>query len=282
MAHLCQRKGIPVANRIIFGLIVMAMGVRQAAPEQSGAKGRVLIVCDERVQMEALATFLRAKGGLAVEIVDEKGFPAKTDGLVGIYNFVHHTLDERVEKALIDYATGGGRLVSIHHAISSSKTLNKHWLDFCGVALLTGGRTPDEGGWHVVGGGTVYLVNLRPGHYITTHNVEYTTTVAYTPSDSPSIEQRLPAIAFQRSEMFLNQHFTDGRRKTVLFGMMAVDAKTGTTWMQDRGGWYQPTGRGWHFYLQAGHATGDFHEAAFCQVLLNCLTWPGPEDHNGQ
>lgn len=257
--------------------ILLAVATVSVSAGEERPKPRVVIVCDERVQMEVLATFLREKGGASVEIVDEKAFPEKTDGLDGVYNFVHHTFDERVEKALIDYAEGGGRLISIHHAISSSKIRNRHWLGFCGIALLAGRRPPDEGGWYVVGGGTVHMVNLKPGHYITTHDVEYPKTVAYTPSDAPSIEQHLPAIEFQKSEMFLNQHFTDARRKEVLFGMKAVDPKTGKTYMQDRGGWYQPRGKGWHFYIQAGHATGDYHQPAFCQVLLNCLTWQPPK-----
>lgn len=239
------------------------------------SNGRVLVVCDENVQMEALAKFLTGKGGFEVKIVDQENFPDATEGFRGIFNFVHKPHTEAVEQALIEYAERGGRLISLHHAISSSKNQNKRWLPFCGIALLNRSLGRDNGGWHVLGGMSVELVNLRPDHYITSHEVHYSTTTAYTPSDSPSIEQQLPAIAFERSEMFLNQHFTDGRQKTVLFGMKAVDPETGKTYMQDRGGWYQQRGKGTHFYLQAGHATGDFLNPAYCQILLNCLTWEG-------
>lgn len=265
-------------NRILVAAaIILALGGSTGFCAEARVGGRVLIVCDERAQMELLADFLRTTGGLEVEIVGKEDFPPETRGLRAIFNFVHRTHSERVEKALIDYAIGGGRLISLHHAIASAKTRNKHWLGFCGIALLPRALGPDRGGWYVVGNTTAELVNLAPDHFVTTHKVRYQKMTSYRPSDFPSVEQRLPALEFPRSEVFLNQHFTDGRQKRVLFGVKCVDPRSGRTYMQDRGGWYQPVGRGWHFYFQIGHATSDFMNRSYCRVLYNSVTWRPPK-----
>ena len=78
------------------------------------------------------------------------------------------------------------------------------------------------------------------------------------------------------TEVFLNQHFTDGREKTVLFGFQIADPDTGVVHMQDRAGWYKAVGAGLVFYLQPGHAASDFQNPNFAQIVLNCLQWqPG-------
>ena len=162
-------------------------------------------------------------------------------------------------------------MITLHHGISSSKMLNKRWLPFCGIALFRKERA--KGGWSVLGNITAELVNLRPGHYITSHKVEYDGVSSYVPSDSPSTEQKFAVLRFQHSEVFLNEHFTDGREKDVLFGVKGHDPETGKVYMQDRGGWLQRKGRGWVFYFQIGHTTADFQKRSYCQILLNCLSW---------
>ena len=242
-----------------------------ASPATGAAARKVLIVCDETPQMEALAKFLHDEAGYETQIVAQEDCPDNLSGYRGVFNFVHSPLTEKVEEALIAYALAGGRLISLHHGISSSKMLNKKWLPFCGVALSRKER--DEGGWSVLGNITAELVNLRPGHYITSHRVVYDGTTTYTPSDFPSTEQECPVLRFPRSEVFLNEHFTDGREKTVLFGVKGNDPETGKLYMQDRGGWFQRKGKGWAFYFQMGHATSDFQNRSYCQILLNCLQW---------
>lgn len=237
----------------------------------AAAPRKVLIVSDERPQMEALAKFLRDEGGYETQIVAQEGFPDDLSGYAGVFNFVHSPLADKVEEALIAYALAGGRLITLHHGISSSKMLNEKWLRFCGVALFRKER--DEGGWSVLGSITAELVNLRPGHYITSHKVVYDGNTTYTPSDSPSTEQECPVLRFPRSEVFLNEHFTDGRQKVILFGVKGNDPETGKVYMQDRGGWFQRKGKGWAFYFQMGHGTSDFYNRSYCQILLNCLDW---------
>jgi len=234
---------------------------------------KILIVCDEREQMEVLAKFLREEGKSDVRIVGQENLPDELSAYRGIFNFVHRPLAEKVEEGLIQYALSGGRLITLHHGISSSKMLNKKWLPFCGVALFRGDA--EKGGWAVLGDVTAELVNLYPRHYITSHKVRYEAGTTYTPSDFPSTEQTCPVLRFPGSEVFLNQHFTDGREKQVLFGVKGADPKTGKVYMQDRGGWFQRKGKGWHFYFQVGHSASDFQSRSYCQVLLNSLTWDG-------
>jgi type 1 glutamine amidotransferase len=46
--------------------------------------------------------------------------------------------------------------------------------------------------------------------------------------------------------------------------------------MQDREGWLKPAGTGWIVYLQMGHTTAEFENAAVAQMVLNAVNWkPG-------
>lgn len=262
---------------MFLGMVLIVSCTMAVCGGQSGDRERVLIVCDERVQMETPAKYLGETGKLEVEIVDQESFPASISGFRAVIDFVHKPFTDRVEKALIDYCEAGGRLISLHHSISSSKRLNKHWLDFCGMTLPTGPR--DQGGWFVVGNTTVELVNLRPDHYVTSHNVKYQTATEYG-SPIPTMESSIaaaqgkrPALEFQRSEVFLGQQFAGKEPHEILFGLKCFDPTTSRTIMMDRGGWYQRKGKGWHFYFQVGHATGDFQNPAYRQVLLNAIRW---------
>jgi len=251
--------------------VVMVVMAGFLLSQRGWGQDKVLIVCDEMKQMEVLAKFLREEGNYNVQIAEQEDLPDDLSDYRGVFNFVHRPLTEKVEEGLIHYALSGGRLITLHHGISSSKMLNKKWLPFCGVALFRKER--EKGGWSVLGNVTAEFVNLRPGHYITSHGVSYKESTTYTPSDLPSTEQACPVLRFRRSEVFLNQHFTDGRQKQVLFGVKGRDPNTGTVYMQDRGGWFQRKGRGLAFYFQMGHATSDFHNRSYCQMLVNCLNW---------
>ena len=127
---------------------------------------------------------------------------------------------------------------------------------------------------------TFTLVNLNPGHFITSHNVEYNRRVVYRSSDAPSQPRTFDAIDFKDTEVFLNQQFTDGRTKTVLFGFSCTDPQTGQTHNQDRGGWYKRANKGWVFYFQPGHTVADFENPVYRQIILNSLIWKpaGPNE----
>ena len=181
--------------------------------------------------------------------------------------YVHSPIQPQLEEDLIRFATDGGRLVALHHGIASAKVANPAWLKLLGIHIHP--RNHPTHPWNVLRG-NYQLVNLSPDHYVTSHKLRYPLEVSYTPSDTPSMEQRLPGLEFPDTEIFLNQLFTDARQKTVLYGFKTVI--DGRTHMQDRAGWLKQTGRGHVFYFQPGHFAGDF-TPAYVQILANAITW---------
>jgi type 1 glutamine amidotransferase len=161
--------------------------------------------------------------------------------------------------------------VLLHHAIASSRLKSPDFLRFVGIGISP--RDDPKTPWRVVSNVTFTLVNLKPGHYITSHDVTYDRTVEYRSPDSPDLAGKFPALDLPDTEVFLNQQFTDGREKTVLYGFRLEDPQKGTVTMQDRAGWLKPAGKGWIFYFQPGHAEADFKNRNYCQIVWNCLTW---------
>ncbi len=259
-----------MAQMMRFAAAFVALGMTCAF----GAAPAVLIVHDEEEPAKELAAGLERHGYKPV-VEHAKVFRQRKDAISAraVFMYVHGVLDPVEEEQFIRYAEGGGRLIVLHHGIASAKVKNKRWLPFLGIAILP--RNHPEHPWRVLNG-TVRLVNLQPGHYVTSNKVEYGMRVAYTPSDVPSTGQQLPAIEFPKTEAFLNQLFTDARRKTVLFGFCIEDG--GKTYMQDRGGWMMPAGKGHVFYFQPGHAAHDFQNRNYVQILVNAFEWP-PGSH---
>ena len=238
------------------------------------AAAEVVIVHDEEKPMAVLAAFLQ-KNGQNVQVLDQAGFRSRKSSRPpdAIVMYIHQQIEPEVEQAMIAYTRAGGRLVLLHHGIASAKMRSPQWLPFHGVRLMP--RDSLEYPWRVAWG-DVQLVNLRPGHYLTSHNVKWDRTVAYTPSDGPSTEQQLPAIELPDTEAYLNQLFTDGRAKTVLLGLKC--RAEGMLHMQDRAGWTMPAGKGHIVYFQQGHHPRDFEHPSFSQMILNSLRWtPGRE-----
>ncbi|HOZ45879.1 MAG TPA: ThuA domain-containing protein [Candidatus Hydrogenedentes bacterium] len=235
------------------------------------AAGKLLIVADEWPQMEVLGAYLAEKGGHDVEKVEQTALPKSLSAYEGVFQFVHGRLDDATAEALMAYAKGGGRLIVLHHGISSKKAETKDWMPFLGVVLDRGEDAQYR--YSYIHGVRLTLVNLNPEHFITSHGVEYATTVAYMPSDQPSVAAVLPAIELEHTEVFLNHQFTDARAKTVLLGFRYADSGSGEVYMQDRAGWFKPTGNGYTFYFQLGHEVSDFQNANYCQIILNCLAW---------
>ena len=106
-------------------LAVLALVGGPAAAAAAVPERRVLIVMDEREQMEALARYLKEKGGLDVTIADQKSMPEDWSRFAAVIGYVHGALLEPTERKIIDYTRAGGRYVCLHHSISSGKTKNK-------------------------------------------------------------------------------------------------------------------------------------------------------------
>ncbi len=241
------------------------------------APQRVLLIQDERPPVEVLADFLEDRGGLEVSLVEQETLPDDLSAYDAVLMYVSSDLTEAAERRIIDYTEGGGRLVLLHHSISSGKVDHERYFDFLGLHL----DVPEEPSEPVEPGGgygyrhhiTLTLVNLQPHHYITNHEVDWDETVAYTSSDAPSVEAHFPAISLEGSEVYMNHKFTDGREKTVLLGMKYYDDRVDALFMQDRAAWIKARGAGEVIYFMPGHVASDFAHPALAQMILNSITW---------
>jgi hypothetical protein len=261
-------------QRLLAWLFVLSI------PTMAPAAQRVLIVMDEREQMEVLAKFLKEKGGVESTIVDQASAPADWTGFDAVIGYVHGDLQESIERKIIDYTREGGRFVPLHHMISSGKSKNRYYFDFLGVRMTGTGqsREPSTPGGHYAWRDPVSItvVNLNPSHYITTHAITWPETVSYQSTDHPEIRGERPAFTLPKGEAYMNVLFADGSRKTVLLGLKYRDDRNGALYMQEHEGWLQPSGKGWIVYLQPGHFTAEFEHPIVAQLVLNAVTWkPG-------
>jgi len=255
-------------------LVCLFVGLHFSFSKNQNVSKRLLIVADAPGAMETLAKGLRAKGAYAVQYTGQEKLAENLSSYHAVFMYIHGKMTPRTEKILIQYAQRGGKLIILHHGIASGRVNNPDWLKLTGIYLAP--RNHPTRPWKVLGNTTHTIVNLQPNHFITSHQVKYDRTIEYESSDSPSRPGRFPAIDLKNTEVFLNQQFTDGREKTVLFGFHCVDPQSGTEYRQDRSGWYKPTGKGWVFYYQAGHRAADFEHPAYLQIIRNTLTWqPG-------
>jgi hypothetical protein len=239
----------------------------------AAARKIVRFVVDEWEAMEPLLTFLEGRGAWEVRRSEQTALPAPAEMAndYAVVMSIHGALKPPAENAMLDYALAGGRLVILHHGISSARMNNPRWTQLTGVFMAP--RNDLNWPWAVSYPTTLTLVNLCPGHYITSHKITWPEDVEYTSSDTPSRPVKLSGLTLTNTEAYFNQQFTDGRAKTVLLGMDCTDPKTGKRVMQDRAGWYKPSGMGWMFYLMAGHDVSDYRNVVYRQLVENCLTW---------
>ncbi|MCP5517869.1 MAG: hypothetical protein H7A45_11515 [Verrucomicrobiales bacterium] len=238
-----------------------------ALPGASAAD--VLIVADEFPAMEYVAAQLERQEGLTSKIVSQDQMPAALAGFRALIVYIHRELKPGPEHAMIDYTRNGGRLVALHHSISSGKRKNADWFPFLGIELPLG--DVDQGGYKWIEPVTLHVVNLAPEHFITTHQVDYPERIASTPSEAPGGYRYRPGFTLPASEVYLNHRPTEPR--TLLLGFKYSDAKTGRVWMQDRAGWLKPAGKGLIVYFLPGHSLLDFENAAYTRMIINAVIY---------
>lgn len=224
----------------------------------------VLIVHDDLEPMEALAGMLREKGAYSVEIVPHEQLTEIENNYAAVFMYVHDPLLPAAEKVLIGFANQGGRLIILHHGLASAKLKNPAWLALAGLTISP--RNDPKTPWRVKHDTTHTMVNLNPGHFITTNQINYERTVRL-----PGTKTDRSAFDLKDTEIFQNQQHTDSSRKVILFGL-ALERPHGTE-IQPTAGWYKPLPNGMLFYFQAGHEASDFQNPNYAQVLLNALVW---------
>jgi len=239
---------------------------------------KVLIIYDEKPQMEVLSNFLQKRGKLVVQLVDQNDFRADgIDEYDAVVLYIHRDLDEVVEKAIIKYTNNGGRHISLHHSISSRKVNNKYYFDFLGIHLDIGksSKKPVKPGGNYGYADPILLtlVNLNQKHFITTNNINWNEQINYKSSCEPSVEKEYPAFTLHDTEVYFNHKFTDGREKIVLVGFKFYDKRNEQLFMQDRAAWIKQSGEGVIIYFQMGHEVQDFENENISQLILNAVIW---------
>jgi hypothetical protein len=232
------------------------------------AYGQVLIVADEFPAMESLAAGLRSEEHIESNIISQTNLPRDLHVFSAVVVYIHGALSEAAEAAFIDYATKGGKLVLLHHSISSAKRKNAHWFQFLGVELPEGELV--KGGYKWIEGVRFELVNMNQNHFIMTNQVAYPERVAYATSNSTSIDG-LPGFRLEHTEVYLNHVHTEPR--TILMGLKYKDEKTSSAWMQDKAGWIKTAGKGQVIYLMPGHTRQDFEDPTYRRIVLNALIY---------
>jgi hypothetical protein len=237
------------------------------------ASAEVLIVADEFPAMDVLAARLKADERIESKIVAQTNMPASLSDFAAVVVYIHRNLNEPVENALIQYARAGGKLIVLHHSISSGKRKNKQWFAFLGVSLPEGDVS--QGGYKWIEPVTLDFVNLAPDHFIMTNRVQYPAQYSYTRSEGGGRNATWPGFTLRDSEVYLNHMLveSDGGPRKILMGFKYTDAKSGKIYMQDRAGWFRPAGKGWIVYFLPGHSALDFQDPAYARILLNAVIY---------
>ena len=226
-----------------------------------------LIVADEFPAMQVLTNALNQSENITGHIVSQKEMPARLDSFSPVVVYIHGDLKESVEYALIDYTLSGGKLVVLHHSISSGKRKNKKWFSFLGIELPQGDVR--QGGYKWIEPVTLSLFNLATNHFITTHQVPYQDGLVFNAAPQGAPTKSVPGFVLDQSEVYLNHQFTEPR--TLLLGFKYVDAKSGEVFQQDRAGWLKTSGKGQIIYLMPGHSSRDFNDPVYSRIVLNAI-----------
>lgn len=221
----------------------------------------VLIVADEFPAMEILAARLKSGEGIDSKIVKQTEMPADLTAFRAVIVYIHQDMREQAEKKFIEYANSGGRLILLHHSISSGKRKNQYWIPFVGVMLPWGEFR--DGGYRWIDPVTLDIANLAPDHYITSHKIQYDAKVACGKGECPG-------FTLTNTEVYLNHTFTAPR--TVLLGLKYTDPQSGKTYMQDTAGWVKRAGKGWLLYFMPGHSVEELKHPIYSQIVLNAVT----------
>jgi len=234
-------------------------------PVSAAGKG-VLIVADEFPAMQVLAAQLKAQEAIESTIVKQTEIPEDLSPFRALIVYIHRDITPAAEKRFIDYTTAGGRLILLHHSISSGKRKNKDWFPFLNIELPN--KDFADGGYKWIDPVDMDIVNLAPKEFITTHKVNYERPIAY-PISGGNASVELPGFHLEHTEVYLNHVYTGPR--TSLLGLKYTDKTTGQTYMQPTAGWYRPGGKGWVVYLMAGHSEREFQHPTYIRIVLNSV-----------
>lgn len=260
-------------HRIISHILLLSLLIPLLANSSSGEMDynsgkqiKILIVADQWSPMDLLAERLIEHRNCLIQKSKEDQIDPDLSGFDFVIVYVHEILPADTERALICYATDGGSLIVLHHSIASAKMNNPEWLDFLGIQLFP--RDHKEYPWGVLNDTTHTIVNLCPGHFLTSNGMNYMETTTFHSEYDTIYQGVYESFDLHHTEIFLNQRFV-GDQHNILFGFSTENGSR----MQPTGGWYKNAGKGRVFYYQAGHSVSDFENQNFLQIFLNTLKW---------
>jgi hypothetical protein len=232
------------------------------------ASAEVLIVADEIPAMQVLAAQLKAGEGIESRIVVQKEMPPELSTYSAVIVYIHGALAKNAETAFINYTKAGGRLILLHHSISTRKRENQFWTPFVGVTLPYGALS--DGGYAYFEGVKLQIVNLAPSSFITSRKMKWDGQTSWRGPREKAARER-SAFTLPDTEVYLNHVITAPAKS--LLGFKYLDAKTGKTYMESTAGWYRQSGKGWIFYFMPGHTAEEFREPMYAQMILNAVVW---------
>src|ERR1700761_5040896 len=137
----------------------------------------ILVVADEFQAMLCLTPHIQADTKLTSKIVGQTEMPPSLSNYRAVIVYIHGDLLPHAEHAFIAYAQEGGKLILLHHSISSHKRENEDWFSFLHIDLPLGDLA--SGAYKYYAPVSFDIVNLVPGNYVTSHNVHYDKTISY-------------------------------------------------------------------------------------------------------
>jgi hypothetical protein len=243
----------------LFAALAVLMSVRVAAAAPA-PKSPVLIVADEVPAMQALGKQLETRIKTSSEITSQDKLPESLAGYPAVIVYIHKDLSEKAENAFLDYAEAGGKLVVLHHSISSGKRKNKRWLPALGVELPSGDFA--TGGYKYFDDADWDILDLNPKSPVL-KGVKFPATADH--GDG----KKVPAYHPKATEIYLN-HVLQGPH-TIILGLRYLHKETGKLYIQDTVAWQKDFGKGRIYYFMPGHHAEDFDNPIYAQILANAV-----------
>jgi Trehalose utilisation len=242
---------------LITTLVLTTARASVAAP----ARSPVLIVADEIPAMQTLGKELETRIKTPSEITGQDKLPDSLAAYPAVIVYIHKDLSEKAENVLLDYAEHGGKLIVLHHSISSGKRKNKRWLPALGVELPTGDFA--AGGYKYFDDVEWDILDLAPRSPITGKGVKFPIQADH--GDG----KKVPAYHPRATEIYLN-HVLRGPH-TILLGLRYQHKDSGKLYVQDTVAWQKDFGKGRIYYFMPGHHAEDFENPTYAQILANAV-----------
>ncbi len=215
-----------------------------------------------------------------------------------IFTYNKSLYKKKTVKNIIAFCEKGGKVIALHHNVSSVMLRRPEWLAFTDVDIKKGEKNPYP--WSVIEGGDLFLLQLnsedkimkgvvlegdapelnqlaelqglKPPENIHLEGDKRIVSFEIPPEIHAEVDAlpRAPALVFKKSEYFINLVLNPNPNRELLFAAYFEDPESGRRYFSANGAWKLPRGEGVLYYFMPGHSTWDFTEE-YCKILRNCL-----------